>query len=274
MSTQLRVTEQRKVTTKRLREMKRNGEKIAMITAYDYTMASIVDAAGVEMILIGDSASNVMQGNDSTLPITVDEMIIYARSVVHGAKHAFVVVDMPFGSYQVSAEKAAENAIRIMKETGADAVKLEGGKIIEKAIRAIIAAGIPVVGHLGLTPQSIHQFGSYAVRAQEEAEARNLADEAQLLDELGCCALVFEKIPARLAEDVTRKLHVPTIGIGAGAGTDGQVLVLQDMLGMNPGFKPKFLRQYAQLSEIIGQAVSTYINDVKTGDFPSAEESY
>lgn len=274
MSTQLNSAENRKVTTKRLKEMKEQKEKIAMITAYDYTMATLVDAAGVDVILIGDSASNVMQGNKTTLPVTTEEMIVYAKSVVRGTKRAFVVVDMPFGSYQSNPYHAVDNAIKIMKETGADAVKLEGAQAISEALRLIITAGIPVVGHLGLTPQSINQFGSYGVRAKEEAEAAQLIKDAHFLEETGCCALVLEKIPAGLATRITSELNIPTIGIGAGAGTDGQVLVLQDMLGMNTLFKPKFLRQYANLAEEIGNAVSHYVSDVKNVSFPSAEESY
>ena len=268
------VSDTRKVTTLRLMEMKRNGEKISMLTSYDYTMAGIVDKAGVDTILVGDSASNVMEGNATTLPMTVDEMIIYARSVVRGVKRALVVCDMPFGSYQIGRKEGVTNAVRIMKETGCDALKLEGGVEIIDTVRGILEAGIPVCGHLGLTPQSINKFGTYAVRAIEEAEARKLVSDAQLLAEAGCFAIVLEKVPATLAAEVTRLVSCPTIGIGAGSGTDGQVLVIDDMLGMTQGFSPKFLRRYADLNAVITDAVGNYVTDVKNGAFPNESESY
>lgn len=264
----------RPVTVQRILKMKSEGKKISMLTSYDYTMASIVDAAGVDMILIGDSASNVMAGNETTLPITVDEMIYHAKSVVKAAKHALVVCDMPFGSYQVNADEAVRNAIRIMKESGCDAVKLEGGKRLVPAISAMVDAGVPVVGHLGLTPQSIHKFGGYGLRAKEEEEAERLLADAQALQNAGCFALVLEKIPASLAAKVSAQLSIPTIGIGAGNEVDGQVLVAQDMLGMNNGFAPKFLRRYADLHTIITDAVQRYVADVKSGDYPNKEEQY
>lgn len=264
----------RPVTVQRILKMKSEGKKISMLTSYDYTMASIVDAAGVDMILIGDSASNVMAGNETTLPITVDEMIYHAKSVVKAAKHALVVCDMPFGSYQVNADEAVRNAIRIMKESGCDAVKLEGGKRLVPAISAMVDAGVPVVGHLGLTPQSIHKFGGYGLRAKEEEEAERLWADAQALQNAGCFALVLEKIPASLAAKVSAQLSIPTIGIGAGNEVDGQVLVAQDMLGMNKGFAPKFLRRYADLHTIITDAVQRYVADVKSGDYPNKEEQY
>lgn len=264
----------RPVTVQRILKMKSEGKKISMLTSYDYTMASIVDAAGVDMILIGDSASNVMAGNETTLPITLDEMIYHAKSVVKAAKHALVVCDMPFGSYQVSADEAVRNAIRIMKESGCDAVKLEGGKRLVPAISAMVDAGVPVVGHLGLTPQSIHKFGGYGLRAKEEEEAERLLADAQALQDAGCFALVLEKIPASLAAKVSAQLSIPVIGIGAGNEVDGQVLVAQDMLGMNKGFSPKFLRRYADLYTIITDAVQRYVADVKSGDYPNKEEQY
>ena len=267
------VEDTRKVTALRLSEMKAEGKKIAMLTSYDYTTASIVDAAGVDSILIGDSASNVMAGNATTLPITLDEMIYHARSVVRGVKRAFVVCDMPFGTYQVCAHDAVANAVRIMKETGADAVKLEGGAEIIEAVRGIVAAGIPVVGHLGLTPQSIHAFGSYAVRAKEDAEAAKLLSDCKLLEEAGACAIVLEKIPARLTAEAVAAVRIPIIGIGAGAA-DGQVLVVDGMLGKNEGFKPKFLRRYAQLHEIMTEAIGHYVSDVKDASFPNENECY
>ena len=254
--------------------MKKCGEKISWLTAYDYTTASILDQAGIDTILVGDSASNVMHGNATTLPITVDEMIFHARAVARATEHAFVVCDMPFGSYQISEEDGIRNAVRIMKEAGVDGVKLEGGAEIAPMIKKIVAAGIPVCGHLGLTPQSVHQFGGYGLRAKEEAEADKLLADARLLDEAGCFCIVLEKIPAALAARVTAAVSCPTIGIGAGAGTDGQVLVLHDMLGLNQGFKPKFLRQFAHLAENIQSAVGDYITAVKDSSFPSAEESY
>ncbi|MCF0199145.1 MAG: 3-methyl-2-oxobutanoate hydroxymethyltransferase [Bacteroidaceae bacterium] len=267
------VEDTRKVTTHRLREMKEQGKKIAMLTAYDYTMAQIIDGAGVDMILVGDSASNVMAGNYTTLPITIDEMIYHARSVVRGTRRALVVCDMPFGTYQVNETEAVSNAIRIMKETGCDALKLEGGEEIIEAVKKILAAGIPVCGHLGLTPQSICKFGTYAVRAKEEAEAAKLVRDAHLLEEAGCCAVVLEKIPAVLCERVCQELRIPVIGIGAGEA-DGQVLVCQDMLGMNKGFSPKFLRRYADLHTVITDAVGQYVTDVKKATFPNADERY
>lgn len=266
--------DRRKVTTQRLREMKLRGEKISMLTSYDYTMASIVDAAGIDIILVGDSASNVMAGNQTTLPITLEQMIYHAKSVVRGVERALVVVDMPFGTYQISDIEAVTNAIRIMKVSHADALKLEGGAEILPSIRKIIDAGIPVMGHLGLTPQSINKFGTYAVRAKEEAEAQKLISDAHLLEEAGCFSLVLEKIPAVLAERVAKEVSIPVIGIGAGGGVDGQVLVVADMLGMNNGFSPRFLRRYANLHEVITTAVGRYIEDVKSCDFPNEKEQY
>ena len=267
------VEDARKVTTHRLIEMKQQGKKIAMLTAYDYTMARIIDGAGVDIILVGDSASNVMAGNFTTLPITVDQMIYHAKSVIRAVKRALVVCDMPFGSYQVNATEAVSNAIRIMKESHCDALKLEGGVEIIDAVKKILNAGIPVCGHLGLTPQSINKFGTYAVRAKEEAEAEKLISDAHLLEEAGCFAIVLEKIPAALCKRVVDELHIPVIGIGAGPA-DGQVLVGQDMLGLNDGFKPKFLRHYANLAETITDAVGQYVTDVKNCDFPNANECY
>ncbi len=267
------VEDARKVTTHRLTEMKQQGKKIAMLTAYDYTMAQIVDGAGVDVILVGDSASNVMAGNLTTLPITVDQMIYHAKSVVRGVKRALVVCDMPFGSYQVNASEGITNAIRIMKEAHCDALKLEGGEEIIQTVRTILAAGIPVCGHLGLTPQSINKFGTYAVRARGEAEAEKLVRDAHLLEEAGCFAIVLEKIPAKLTERVCRELKIPVIGIGGGPA-DGQVLVLHDMLGMNNGFSPKFLRRYADLHGVMTDAIGQYVTDVKSGDFPNENEKY
>ena len=264
----------RKVTTRRLVEMKQRGEKISMLTAYDYSSAKILDAAGIDAILVGDSASNVMAGNPTTLPITLDQMIYHAKSVIKGTKRALVVCDMPFGTYQGNSKEALASAIRIMKESHAEAVKMEGGSEIRESIERILCAGIPVMGHLGLTPQSINKFGTYAVRAKEEREAEKLLSDAHLLEEIGCFALVLEKIPAKLAERVASELTIPVIGIGAGGGVDGQVLVMHDMLGINQGFSPKFLRRYADLSTIINQAVGRYIDDVKTSDFPNASEQY
>lgn len=254
--------------------MKAAGEKIAMLTSYDFTLASLVDEAGIDMLLVGDSASNVVCGNQYTLPITMDEMIFLTKGVVRGAQHALVVCDMPFGSYQISEEEAVRNAIRILKESGCDAVKLEGGEEILPAIRHMIQAGVPVMGHLGLTPQSVNQFGGYGLRAKENAEAEKLMHDAKLLDQAGCFSIVLEKIPADLAEKVTKAVSCPVIGIGAGNGTDGQVLVLHDMLGLNQGFKPKFLRHFAQLAENVKTAVGEYVAAVKDSSFPSAEESY
>lgn len=267
------VEDTRKITTNRLIEMKKQGKKIAMLTSYDYTMAQIVDQAGIEIILVGDSASNVMAGNETTLPITIEQMIYHARSVTRGAKRALVVCDMPFGTYQVNPVEGVKNAIRIMQETGADALKLEGGVEILDTIKAILNAGIPVMGHLGLTPQSINKFGSYAVRAKEEAEAQKLLSDAKALEEAGCFSLVVEKIPTALTEKVCNSLHIPVIGIGGGPA-DGQVLVVHDMLGMNKGFAPKFLRRYADLHTIMTDAIGQYIMDVKGGDFPNEEERY
>lgn len=268
------VDKERKVTTSRLIEMKRRGEKIAMLTAYDYSMAQLIDQAGMDVILVGDSASNVMAGNMTTLPMTLDQMIYHAKSVIKGTNRALVVCDMPFGTYQGNPIEALASAIRIMKESHAEAVKIEGGSEIRESIERILSAGIPVMGHLGLTPQSINKFGTYAVRAKEEAEAQKLIDDAHMLEEIGCFALVLEKIPAKLAARVAQELTIPVIGIGAGGGVDGQVLVMHDMLGINKGFSPKFLRRYADLSTVINQAVGAYIDDVKTGDFPNENEQY
>ena len=268
------VSDNRKVTTHRLIEMKQKGEKISMLTSYDYTMAGIVDKAGVDVILVGDSASNVMAGNQTTLPITVDQMVYHAKSVARAVQRALVVCDMPFGSYQVNAAEGVTNAIRIMKESGCDALKLEGGVEIIDTVKRILDAGIPVMGHLGLTPQSINKFGTYAVRAKEEAEAEKLVSDAKLLAETGCFGVVLEKVPAQLAARVTSEISVPTIGIGAGNGCDGQVLVVADMLGMTQGFSPRFLRRYANLHEVITDAVGHYVTDVKSGDFPNESESY
>jgi len=268
------VSDNRKVTTQRLMEMKRRGEKISMLTSYDFTMAGIVDKAGVDCILVGDSASNVMAGNMTTLPITVEQMIYHAQSVVKAVSRALVVCDMPFGSYQADSISGVKNAIQIMKESGCDALKLEGGEEIEHTVQRILDAGIPVMGHLGLTPQSINKFGTYAVRAKEEAEAEKLIRDAELLAEWGCFALVLEKVPAALAAEVTKHISIPTIGIGAGNATDGQVLVVADMLGMTSGFSPKFLRRYADLNTVITDAVGHYVSDVKNGDFPNQSESY
>ena len=271
MSTESKV---RAVTTLRLKQMKEQGEKISMITSYDYSMAKIVDAAGIDVILVGDSAANVMAGHQTTLPITLDHMIYHASSVVRGVERALVVCDMPFGTYQGDPQTALNSAVRIMKESGADAVKLEGGEEILDSVKRILTAGIPVMAHLGLTPQSIHKFGGYGLRAKEEAEAEKLIHDAKLLEEAGCFAVVLEKIPAALAKRVTESLTVPTIGIGAGAGTDGQVLVVHDMLGINKGFSPKFLRRYADLHTIMTEAVEHYVEDVKSGDFPNENEQY
>ena len=264
----------RKVTTHRLLEMKLRGEKISMLTAYDYSMATLIDQAGIDVILVGDSASNVMAGNVTTLPITLDQMIYHGKSVVRAVKRALVVVDMPFGSYQGNAKEAVASAIRIMKETHADCVKMEGGAEIKESVERILSAGIPIMGHLGLTPQSINKFGTYTVRAREEAEANKLIEDAHLLEEIGCFALVLEKIPAALAARVAQELTIPVIGIGAGGGVDGQVLVMHDMLGINKGFSPRFLRRYADLSTIITEAVQSYVKDVKTRDFPNEKEQY
>jgi 3-methyl-2-oxobutanoate hydroxymethyltransferase len=264
----------KRITTHVLQELKRKGQKISMLTAYDYTMARLLDQAGTEVLLVGDSASNVMAGHETTLPITLDQMIYHASSVVRGAHRALIVVDLPFGAYQSNSSEALRSAIRIMKETGAHAVKLEGGEEVQESISRILAAGIPVMGHLGLMPQSIYKFGTYTVRAKEEPEAEKLLSDARLLERLGCFALVLEKIPASLAERVAKELTIPVIGIGAGPGCDGQVLVSHDMLGLTQEFKPRFLRQYAQLSDTITKAVQAYIQDVKSGDFPNANEQY
>ena len=266
--------EYKRVTTKSVVEMKANGEKISMLTAYDYTFAKLLDSAGIDVLLVGDSASNVMAGHETTLPITLDQMIYHASSVVRGVERALVVVDLPFGTYQSDPKKALRSAIRIMKESGAHAIKLEGGKEEAESIRRIVNAGIPVMGHLGLTPQSIHQFGSFALRAKEEAEAQKLKEDAKLLEQLGCFAIVLEKIPAKLAEEVAKSVRIPIIGIGAGSAVDGQVLVMHDMLGMSNEFHPKFLRKYANLQEIINEAVTHYIQDVKAVEFPNENEQY
>ena len=268
------VEDTRKVTTHRFIEMKRKGEKIAMLTAYDYTTASILDNAGIDALLVGDSASNVMAGNVTTLPITLDQMIYHAKGVVRGVKRALVVVDMPFGTYQVSPDEAVKNAIRIMKETHADALKLEGGEEILPSVRKILDAGIPIMAHLGLTPQSINKFGTYAVRAKDDAEAEKLRRDAKLLEEAGCFALVLEKIPSKLGEEVAKSLTIPVIGIGAGSAVDGQILVYADMLGMTADFAPRFLRRYADLHTIITDAVGSYVGDVKSCDFPNEKEQY
>jgi len=272
MSTSLKNV--KRVTTHTLLEMKAGGVPIAMLTAYDYSLAQLVDGAGVDVILVGDSASNVMAGHETTLPITLDQMIYHASSVVRGVQRALVVVDLPFGTYQGNTKGALNSAIRIMKESGAHAVKLEGGREVLGSIERILTAGIPVMGHLGLTPQSIYKFGTYVVRAKEEEEAMRLREDAKLLEAAGCFALVLEKIPAALATEVAASVHIPIIGIGAGGGVDGQVLVLHDMLGINKEFNPRFLRRYADLHGVINGAVSSYIADVRSRDFPSADEQY
>jgi 3-methyl-2-oxobutanoate hydroxymethyltransferase len=264
----------KKVTTHTLQKMKDSGEKISMITAYDFSFASIFDSAGIDIILVGDSASNVMAGHETTLPITLDQMIYHAQSVVRGVSRSFVVVDMPFGSYQSNTQIALASAIKIMKESGGHSIKLEGGEEAADAVSKIVSAGIPVMGHLGLTPQSIYKFGTYTVRAKEEAEAEKLKKDALLLQEAGAFAIVLEKIPAALAKEVSESLHIPTIGIGAGPYCDGQVLVMHDMLGINVDFKPRFLRQYLNLHEQIDGAVKQYISDIKTKDFPNEKEQY
>ena len=266
--------EYKRVTVKSLVEMKSNDEKIAMITAYDYTMAKIVDGAGIDVILVGDSASNVMAGHETTLPITLDQMIYHASSVVRAIERSLVVVDLPFGTYQSDSKEALRSAIRIMKESGGHAVKLEGGKEIKDSIKKILNAGIPVMGHLGLTPQSIYKFGTYTVRAKEDEEAEKLIKDALLLQKLGCFALVLEKIPAKLAEKVSKSLKIPVIGIGAGSGVDGQVLVLHDMIGMTNEFNPRFLRRYMNLYESMTKSIRQYVNDVKTSEFPNSDEQY
>jgi 3-methyl-2-oxobutanoate hydroxymethyltransferase len=264
----------KRITTNVLQEMKNSGTKISMLTGYDFSMARIIDSAGIDVILVGDSASNVMAGHETTLPITLDQMIYHAGSVVRAVERALVVVDMPFGSYQGNSKEALSNAIRIMKESGGHAVKLEGGIEIIESIKRILTAGIPVMGHLGLTPQSIYKFGTYVVRAKEEAEAQRLIEDAKALEEAGCFAIVLEKIPAALAEKVAKSVSVPIIGIGAGNGVDGQVLVVHDMLGINNEFSPRFLRKYANLYEIMTNAVKSYIDDVRSGDFPNQNEQY
>jgi len=266
--------EYKRVTTKTLVDMKKNGEKIAMLTAYDYTMAKIVDQSGIDVILVGDSASNVMAGHETTLPITLDQMIYHASSVIRGIERSLVVVDIPFGSYQSDPKEALRSAIRIMKESGAHAVKVEGGREIKESVKRILNAGIPVMGHLGLTPQSIYKFGTYTVRAKEEEEAEKLKEDAQLLERAGCFAIVLEKVPAKLAEEVSKSLTIPIIGIGAGGGVDGQVLVTHDMIGMTHEFNPRFLRRYLDLFSDMTKAFNNYIEDVKTGDFPNEKEQY
>ena len=269
-----KVDDNRKVTTHRLIEMKQRGEKISMLTAYDYSMAKLIDQAGMDVILVGDSASNVMAGNVTTLPITLDQMIYHGKSVMKAVNRALVVVDLPFGTYQGNSKEALASAIRVMKETHADCIKLEGGAEVRESIERILCAGIPIMGHLGLTPQSINKVGTYTVRAREEAEANKLIEDAHLLEEIGCFAFVLEKIPAELAARVASELTIPVIGIGAGGGVDGQVLVMHDMLGINQGFSPRFLRRYANLGEEITRAVQAYIEDVKSQDFPNEKEQY
>src|SRR6185295_15770676 len=267
-------TEIKKITTHQLQEMKNRGEKISMLTAYDYSMARLIDGAGIDVILVGDSASNVMAGNETTLPIRLDQMIYHASGVVKAVNRALVVVDIPFGYYQGSSGEALRSSIRIMKESGAHAVKLEGGAEVKDSVLRILSAGVPVMGHLGLTPQSIYKFGTYTVRAKEEVEARKLVDDAKMLETCGCFGMVLEKIPAALAKEVSKSVHIPTIGIGAGKFCDGQVLVMHDMLGINTEFKPRFLRQYLNLHEQVTGAVQQYIKDVKSRDFPSENEQY
>ncbi len=266
--------EAKRITVKTLQKMKEEGEKIAMLTAYDYTSARILDEAGLDVILVGDSASMVMAGHETTLPITLDQMIYHASSVIRGVKRCLVVVDLPFGTYQGDSKKALQSAIEIMKTSGAHAVKIEGGKVVEESIKRVISAGIPVMGHLGLTPQSIYKFGTYEVRAKEKDEAQILREDAKLLEEIGCFGIVLEKIPADLGKEVTESLSIPTIGIGAGNGTDGQVLVSHDMLGLFTDFHPRFLRRYLNLNDEINTAVKQYITDVRTSDFPNENESY
>lgn len=268
------MDEAKRVTTHTLQEMKAEGVKISMLTAYDYSLAGLVDASGIDVILVGDSASNVMAGHETTLPITLDQMIYHAGSVVRAVKRSLVVVDLPFGTYQGNSKGALNSAIRIMKESGGHAVKLEGGREVIGSVERILSAGIPVMGHLGLTPQSIYKFGTYVVRAREEQEAIRLKEDAKLLEEAGCFALVLEKIPAKLAAEVAKSVSIPTIGIGAGDGVDGQVLVLHDMLGINKAFNPRFLRRYADLHSVITDAISNYVKDVRSGNFPNANEQY
>ncbi|MFT7032175.1 MAG: 3-methyl-2-oxobutanoate hydroxymethyltransferase [Cyclobacteriaceae bacterium] len=264
----------KRVTTHQLQEMKNRGEKISMLTAYDYSMAKILDGAGIDVLLVGDSASNVMAGNETTLPITLDHMIYHATSVVRAISRAFVVVDLPFGSYQGNSSEALRSAIRIMKESGAHSVKMEGGAEIKESVLRVLSAGVPVMGHLGLTPQSIYKFGTYSVRAKEDTEAERLIEDAKCLEECGCFVIVLEKIPRELAKRVAQEIKIPIIGIGAGPDVDGQVLVVHDMLGITQEFKPRFLRQYADLSTIMTDAVTEYIKDIKSNDFPSEKESY
>src|SRR5690349_19237741 len=268
------MDEKRRITTHTLQEMKKAGEKISMLTAYDFSMAKIIDDAGIDVVLVGDSASNVMAGHETTLSITLDQMIYNATSVVKAVKRSLVVVDLPFGSYQGNSKEALNSAIRIMKESGAHAVKLEGGREVKESVERILSAGIPVMGHLGLTPQSIYKFGTYTVRAKEEEEAKKLVDDAMLLAECGCFGIVLEKIPAALAKKVSDAIQIPTIGIGAGPDCDGQVLVMQDMLGITKEFKPRFLRRYADLDSVITKAVTSYVSDVKAKDFPNEDEKY
>src|SRR5450631_282441 len=264
----------KKITTHSIQTMKANGERISMITAYDFSFARLFDQAGIDVILVGDSASNVMAGHETTLPITLDQMIYHASSVIRGVSRSLVIVDLPFGSYQSNSKEALVSAIRIMKETGAQGVKLEGGEEVMESVKRILAAGVPVMGHLGLTPQSIYKFGTYTVRAKEEMEANKLKTDARILEEAGCFALVLEKIPAMLAKEVAENVRIPIIGIGAGKYCNGQVLVIHDMLGINKGFKPRFLRQYADLNSVMTQAVQQYIRDVKSNDFPNEQEQY
>ncbi|MDG1160428.1 MAG: 3-methyl-2-oxobutanoate hydroxymethyltransferase [Flavobacteriales bacterium] len=271
MSIQKKV---KRVTTSTLQEMKMSGEKIAMLTAYDFSMATVIDMAGIDVILVGDSASNVMAGHETTLPITLDQMIYHASSVVRGVNRCLVVVDLPFGTYQGNSKEALSSAIRIMKESGAHAVKMEGGREIKESIDRILTAGIPVMGHLGLTPQSIYKFGTYVVRAREEEEAKLLLEDAKILEEAGCFSIVLEKIPAHLAEQVAQAVSIPVIGIGAGSGVDGQVLVSHDMFGITQEFSPRFLRRYLDMGDQMKQAVSQYIKDVKSTDFPNENEQY
>lgn len=266
--------EYKRITVKTLVDMKANGEKISMLTAYDYSMAKIVDSAGIDVILVGDSASNVMAGHETTLPITLDQMIYHASSVIRGIERALVVVDLPFGSYQSDPKEALRSAIRIMKESGAHSVKMEGGNEIKESIKRILNAGIPVMGHLGLTPQSIYKFGTYTVRAKEEQEAEDLIKDAKMLERIGCFGIVLEKIPAKLAQQVAESISIPVIGIGAGNGVDGQVLVLHDMLGITHEFNPRFLRRYMNLYEDMTKAISQYVTDVKSRDFPNDNEQY
>jgi 3-methyl-2-oxobutanoate hydroxymethyltransferase len=266
--------EVKRITTHTLQNMKDNGEKIAMLTAYDFSMARVLDEAGIDVLLVGDSASNVMAGHETTLPITLNQMIYHAQSVIRAVKRAFVVVDLPFGSYQGNSEKALDSAIKVMKESGGHAIKLEGGSEVVESVKRIVGSGVPVMGHLGLTPQSIYKFGTYTVRAKQEAEADKLREDALLLQEAGCFAIVLEKIPAHLATEVSKSLIIPTIGIGGGVGTDGQVLVTHDMLGISKDFQPRFVRRYMEMYDLMKQATEAYISDVKSMDFPSSKEQY